>query len=79
MPALLSLVAIIRIEVTGIDRFSERFERRKSVSYARLCEFSAESRFVSADREAENVVLMRCNAGFAQQDIVGEEDGENRR
>jgi hypothetical protein len=71
-----ALVIIVGVEVAGVDRFAECFERRESVLYLRPPELRRQARFVPFDCESEDMVFVRCDAGFAEQEVVSEEEGE---
>lgn len=71
-----ALVIIVGVEVAGVDRFAKCFERGKSVFYLQPPELRSQARLVPFDCESEDMVFVCCDAGFAQQKIVSEEEGE---
>ena len=62
MPYLLAFIAVVGVEVAGVDSFAEGFEGGKLVPDASFCEGCAEARFVAFDCEAQDVVFVCCDA-----------------
>lgn len=75
MPTLLlpplPLAFIISLEVACIDSGAKRRERGKLVLDAGFGQRSREARFVALDGEAEDVVFVRGDARFGEEEIVG--------
>ena len=74
MPYLLPFIAVVRLKIASVYSFAEGFECGEFVTYARLGELGAEARFMTFDREAQDMVFVRCDAGLGEEEIVREKE-----
>jgi hypothetical protein len=71
MPYLLPRLGILRFQFSRVDGLAERLERGEPVRDARFGKRGGQARLVSLDRKSQDVVFWRCDAGFAQEEVVG--------
>ena len=70
MPNLLSRFGILRFQLSRVNGLAKRLERGESMRNARFGRRGGQARLVSLDRESQDMVFRRCDAGFAQEEVV---------
>lgn len=73
----LGLTLGVDIEVPRVDGGAEGIQRGELVADTGLCQFGSEPRLVALDGEAQDMVFVCGDAGFAEQEVVRQQQRED--